>query len=120
MDYAILGAVALSMVLMVGWSQWCLNSTTNKLSDRFSEAMSQANRELSTAMATLVLGYRDSAPSNEPSSTSTSESETSERDVVSLDDMPPHIREAYEREALEDAMMTMSSTPSSTEPPSSS
>lgn len=120
MDYAILGSVALAMVVMVGWSQWCLNSTTKTLTETFSRALTQANQELSAAMATLVLGYRDSAPSSEVSSTMPNETEPSERDVFNLDDMPDNIREAYLREAQEDAMMSRSWTPSSTEQPTSS
>ena len=105
MAYGILGAVALAMVVMVGWSQWCLNSTTKTLSETFSAALKEANQEQAKVVATLVLGYQDSAPTNEASSTPVSESEPSAPDVNSLDDMPDHIREAYQREAKEDEMM---------------
>lgn len=84
-------------------------------------ALTAANRSQAEVVATLVLGYRDSAPSNEASSMPPSENVESLLDVNSLDDMPEHIREAYQREAEEDALMTMrSSTPFSTAPGPSS
>ena len=54
MDYAILGSVALAMVVMVGWSQWCLNSTTKTLTETFSRALTQANQVAYDGMQELV------------------------------------------------------------------
>lgn len=109
---AILGACALALV---GWSQWCLLTTTKNQSETFTEALREANRRQAEVVATLVLGYQDSVPTSEASSTTPSENEPSGPDVNNLDDMPDHIREAYLREATEDEMMasrlsTLSST----------
>ena len=107
---AILGAAALALV---GWSQFCLFTTTNNLSRTFTKALAEANRRQAEVVATLVLGYQTSpgsVPSSEASSTTRFESEISGPDVNNLDDMPDHIREAYLREATEDEeMMTLSS-----------
>ncbi len=73
------------------------------------QTQSQVNETLAKewreATLTLVLGYRDSAPSSEALPTESPESETQTRDENSLDDMPDHIREHYRREQQEDAEM---------------
>jgi hypothetical protein len=70
----------------------------------FTSMVTEMNREQAKLMATLVLGYQDSQPPSGPSSTDSKESETPERDVNSLDDMPNHIREIYQREQEEDLL----------------
>ena len=102
---------------LMGWNQW----STTKMVETQTLANETMAREWREATLTLILGWKDSAPSSEASTTDLPESETPLRDVLSLDDMPSHIAEHYQREAQEDAEMErISSLRSSTLPTPSS
>lgn len=101
-----LTAVAVVALAGMGWNQWTTNQMV-RTQTRANETMAKEWRE---ATLTLILGYQDSLASSEVSSTESQESETPKPDVLSLDDMPDHIREHYLREATEDAQMEMISS----------
>lgn len=111
-----LAAVAGAALALMGWNQW----STTRMVQTQTKANETMAREWREATLTLVLGYRDSLPSSEPSSIEPSEIETRKPDVLSLDDMPEHIREHYLREQTEDAEREMISSMPSSMPPTSS
>jgi hypothetical protein len=101
----ILGVIAVSALAGVGWmARWTI-TTQAQTARMFAEMMAETTLAQSNATTTLVLGYRDFLPTNDPSSTAPSETEKPGPDVHNLADMPDHIRDQMEREATEDAEM---------------
>lgn len=114
LDWA-LAAIALGCLGTLAWVIRSTEKTTREMSTAFSTTLAKMAQVQMEGVSDLVLGRsQDSAPSSEQSSTASNESETPKRDEWSLDDMPEHIRQTYEREAQEDSMMAKSSTPSTT------
>lgn len=115
----VLGAVAVAALAGMGWMARCLIETTKTLTTTFSSALTTLAQGQRDSTETLVLG-RDSPPSSEPWPTEWPENEKPKSDENNLADMPNHIREIYEREAQEDALMATLSSSFSTPPTASS
>lgn len=106
-----LGVVSVSALTGMGWFAWLMTTKMDSMARDFARALTLMKTSSDTLAQNLVLGYQASAPPSEPPTTASPESESSQRDEFSWDDMPEHIREHYLREQMEERLMT---TPSST------
>lgn len=92
----------------------------DRATSTYTSSLQSLMEDFTEAVQTLVLGYQDSAPSNERPSTEPSENEILPTDDELLARMPPHIQEAYRREQEEEQMLSTRFSPSSTGPNGSS
>lgn len=99
----LIALVALAALGGIGYVIRCQTKTTKDLTETFSRTQAEIVRSHSDLVAQMVLGWKDSPPPSEPLSTMPNESVTLPEPGPIFDDMPDHIKMAYEREASEDA-----------------